>query len=805
MPSLARTDTDIWTSPRAPPPPPPRAAPPPPPPPPRRAAPPPPPPPPPRHHTSTAAIVSAPKHSVSNPPPPPSSSSNSDPSPPPSAPDVQLILWLKVLRRRQNEVRRLAASSRKSRSSHNLLRLFVEDIVDDFNNSRYHQPTQDEDEGVAGDGQQERNTIDLATGNYSSYLITQTDHQQTESHGTTTTPATSITETTVAEVGYHFLALFYRSVDDRLPYVMRKHGLDSLRRIFRKLELRLKECEDNKDTNEKEGERAGEKRKHGVTEGSGETNTNSTVESSKQGSESSMKKRKTVEKSTLGGNHLEPPNPPNKDSNNMREEKDTTPEPAKGGLITAQKQHHENVLSPVQGEKSSTTTDASSKDSRLESSSDNMQFNSKKCANKNNKVNTDMDPLKRTSRWGGFVSAQQQNKSSDMSTSQMEQISREHATSESGTASPFQQGNTDENVTHCERITRTENGPATSVMQQLVVGDQQKGATNSILLSKQGVAGANIGEHGKPHLDPCTEAVSVTVQVVDMGAASKKDTIGDRYHRGGTLNKVSQLPAITTIVTMPPRKQNETLQEHQQLASDIISSTTQRDSVGENMSSGATREIQPHRNRIETSSAHTTSIREISNSVHTTNPQQSNGINSRQATPPQSEEINNDETALPKSNISQETSLHERKAPFLSEVIDLTDDLDDDSPPYNSLQLQDPSPATVPIKQDFDNASARQLDSPPAPPIPSPILRNPPPLPLPDPTPFSDVRPIVFSADYPISSKSLLRRPKCTVTFNAGFQRDGSGSSLDDAHCIAVSERLKTWDPYWKIVQVHCD
>lgn len=38
--------------------------------------------------------------------------------------------------------------------------------------------------------------------------------------------------------------------------------------------------------------------------------------------------------------------------------------------------------------------------------------------------------------------------------------------------------------------------------------------------------------------------------------------------------------------------------------------------------------------------------------------------------------------------------------------------------------------------------------------------------------------------------------------FNAGFQLDGSASCLDDAHCIGVSERLKTWDPNWKIIEV---
>jgi len=94
--------------------------------------------------------------------------------------------------------------------------------------------------------------------------------------------------------------------------------------------------------------------------------------------------------------------------------------------------------------------------------------------------------------------------------------------------------------------------------------------------------------------------------------------------------------------------------------------------------------------------------------------------------------------------------------------------------------------------------------SPPASPIPPPIIHDLPPPSMPQPKPFMDNRKVVFLADRnPVfTSGNLQQRNSCTVEYDTGCHLDGSGSCCYDAHYIDASERLKTWDPYWKVVEV---
>lgn len=151
-------------------------------------------------------------------------------------------------------------------------------------------------------------------------------------------------------------------------------------------------------------------------------------------------------------------------------------------------------------------------------------------------------------------------------------------------------------------------------------------------------------------------------------------------------------------------------------------------------------------------------------------------------------------------------------------IIDLTVDSfdDEDSTPTTTTHLPSAPVACAPLL-----ASDRAVEpckneegvlpsklsltppSPPPSPLPLTMIRDPPPLPGPMPKTFTDVRMHEFLMDYaPIASASLTSRPACIISCDAGFHLDGSGTCLDEARCIDVRERLKTWEPYWKIVEV---
>jgi len=156
------------------------------------------------------------------------------------------------------------------------------------------------------------------------------------------------------------------------------------------------------------------------------------------------------------------------------------------------------------------------------------------------------------------------------------------------------------------------------------------------------------------------------------------------------------------------------------------------------------------------------------------------------------------------ASITQEASAKQVSNHF-DDVIDLTAD----SPPHELPLSPNEAPASnETIKRDDeqnDEAPSPQPVSPPASPIPFAKISNRPPSPRPKPRPISEMSSLRFLPDTnPIFSGSLIsfaRKTSCRVSFDAGFHLDGSGSCLDDALCIDVSERLKMWDPYWMIIE----
>jgi hypothetical protein len=110
-------------------------------------------------------------------------------------------------------------------------------------------------------------------------------------------------------------------------------------------------------------------------------------------------------------------------------------------------------------------------------------------------------------------------------------------------------------------------------------------------------------------------------------------------------------------------------------------------------------------------------------------------------------------------------------------------------------------------KKAEEEEARKKAPSPPPSPPPSTILRTPPPSAKPRPIPFSNMNRIVFSADPATDRGTTISgcinqwaRPNVLVDLDLGYHLDGTGGSLCDAECISVSERLSTWDPYWRII-----
>ena len=149
-----------------------------------------------------------------------------DPEPPQSARPIELKMW-KVLHKRKvgtMALKRLLSPCR------DYFVAFARDVVNDLQSSRYEMNvhssslTASERAFVRANGGCASNDgrIDHTVGFYSSHLLRN--------------PSLNVDSLSVDDVVRHLLALFYRSIDERLPGAMRLHGLDSCKQIFARME-----------------------------------------------------------------------------------------------------------------------------------------------------------------------------------------------------------------------------------------------------------------------------------------------------------------------------------------------------------------------------------------------------------------------------------------------------------------------------------------------------------------------------------------------------------------------------------------
>ena len=139
-------------------------------------------------------------------------------APPPNIPKNQLKMWRSIIQRRKNQLQTL---------SNTQLQSFANDVIIDLVSSRYELNEYTNDlNNVNNENSLQDSTfkMDLLTGHYSSLLLMQVPPQLPNS--------TSLCH----DLTLHLVALFYRSVDERLPPAIRIHGLNAVRRAFARLD-----------------------------------------------------------------------------------------------------------------------------------------------------------------------------------------------------------------------------------------------------------------------------------------------------------------------------------------------------------------------------------------------------------------------------------------------------------------------------------------------------------------------------------------------------------------------------------------
>ena len=160
-------------------------------------------------------------------PPPPgrTMASTAAPEPPHSARPIELKMWKVVLHKRK-----MGTSAMKRLGESRYFVAFARDVVDDLQASRYKMNVHSSsltasekafiranDGCVSNDGR-----IDHTVGFYSSYLLRD--------------PSLDVECLSVNDVMRHLVALFYRSIDERLPSAFRLHGLHECKQIFARME-----------------------------------------------------------------------------------------------------------------------------------------------------------------------------------------------------------------------------------------------------------------------------------------------------------------------------------------------------------------------------------------------------------------------------------------------------------------------------------------------------------------------------------------------------------------------------------------
>lgn len=138
-------------------------------------------------------------------------------APPPSIPKNQLKMWRSIIQRRKHQLQTFSTTQLQS---------FANDIITDLVSSRYEANEYTKDLNNVNEENSQQDSafkMDLLTGHYSSLLLMQV-------------PQLPNSTSLCYDLTLHLVALFYRSVDMRLPPAMRIHGLNAVRRAFKSLD-----------------------------------------------------------------------------------------------------------------------------------------------------------------------------------------------------------------------------------------------------------------------------------------------------------------------------------------------------------------------------------------------------------------------------------------------------------------------------------------------------------------------------------------------------------------------------------------
>mmetsp|Transcript_15510 Transcript_15510/g.28193 ORF Transcript_15510/g.28193 Transcript_15510/m.28193 type:complete len:928 (+) Transcript_15510:131-2914(+) len=731
----------------------------------------------------------------------------SPPSPPPGAPEIQLKMWHAVLVRRKRQMQLL---------SHDDLLSFANDIISDLLSTRYE--ANDYSKENRQDGSDK---VDLVAGHYSSFLLTQLPP-----------PA----DLSADEIGLHLLALFYRSMDDRLPNSMRKHGIDAVRRACERLEFWLAKGEAvQKSSTDLE-----------VTEGS------------QKGVDSGKRKRKSMDSVGTGSSNPSSGQPSNTFGDGggggrggINKKRQPCRFFARGNCAHGDRCWFSHETG---GQKDGNNDDQSK--SRAENScrrSTDGDDGSNKRMRKDPPVLND-DSARRVSGMAerpGKVFLPSQPQGGDVQGGDDGEGGKfekgEHKDPPPVSGSEKRPGKVSlPPQPHQQRLNRnslekdkarTNNNHAVPAQQAAVAN--RKMATDERDKSKK-------GERNNDHPQPKQSEVRIPK------APGSRQSIGNRFlppqptQQGPyeTLQLDGSGPSSSNSPFPPQQGPTTTTQNRPQ----------RKDPPPPNQTNGGQRTQtafmppQPqqgrkgHSSRKEKSShpssSNSASQRMNSNDVIShkqrdvamaqnepmgNNERQGNGMNHSIAAEGGRVRHGTEKAKKPKTTAPRTESQKELSPTSNAKNTDTGNESDDDvidltcdSPPHesppskspSSVAAKAPSTSNRAIKQCDEESTVKNRTvpqrppSPPASPLPLATIHNPPPSPQPRPKPFSVRRSLIFDADVnPTASGSLRGRPSCMVSFDAGFHLDGSGSCLNDALCIDVSERLMTWDPYWKIVE----
>eukprot|EP00584_Thalassiosira_punctigera_P009071 CAMPEP_0172527548 /NCGR_PEP_ID=MMETSP1067-20121228/2202_1 /TAXON_ID=265564 ORGANISM="Thalassiosira punctigera, Strain Tpunct2005C2" /NCGR_SAMPLE_ID=MMETSP1067 /ASSEMBLY_ACC=CAM_ASM_000444 /LENGTH=1137 /DNA_ID=CAMNT_0013311301 /DNA_START=160 /DNA_END=3573 /DNA_ORIENTATION=- len=664
------------------------------------------------------------------------------PPPPPAATEVQLKMWHAVLLRRRRQIQRL---------SHSHLLSFANEIISDILSTRYETNLYSTE--MKGGDKENNQEVDLISGHYKSLLLTQQP------------PPTNIS---ADEIGLHLLALFYRSVDSRLPSAMRKHGIDALRRACQKLEFWLLKREDRNNLKVTEATEGVEKQKR--------------IDSAQN-----YHGKKTIQsesRAEISASHTSNDSGPNK---KMR----TDPPEFNSNLVA--------VLPRPQGD------GGEKKGDKEGGKSDKGVSLPPQPQQRPDRISLEKDI---TSSRSAHTPAPQRNtyhgEPAQKASTQIEPTNGQDK-SEKSEVNDFTQPK--QNSVRVTQEFKSELGNRSLPPQQgSNENSQENRSVRSLSSSKSAIQAppqpgpSTVTQSEHQHKKPSQPNTNNNRVFWASGSEQWTDTATSEpsQARSGNEPRKEKSGQPTS-----PRTASNAQDPHKEKA--VATPQDNARQVNNSVPHGAQK-----LSKSKTATAATSSSSQ--RDPHKGNGENAHAVATKFATTPCPS--TESQKALPQAN-GEDTCAGIRSDD--EDVIDLTEETPTIGPPRSQkstlVSANVFSTSCQAIKQsDEENKDENPVvpkllkpppppPSPPASPLPLATIHNPPPSPQPKPKPFSERCSLTFKADDPIASGSLKGRTSCVLSFDAGFHLDGSGSCLNDEIRINVNTRLQTWDPYWKIVE----